>query len=90
MKVHRKGYRFSIDFLIHALGYGFLFGNHKRLAFDISRIFFLIFKNHKLVGFSYEILVVLNLFHQNILYKKLTKKRATSKIWTKVKNVKKH
>jgi hypothetical protein len=31
-KFQRLGYRFSIDFWIHALGYGFLFGNHKHLA----------------------------------------------------------
>jgi hypothetical protein len=28
IKIHRLGYRFSTDFLIHTLGYGFLFGNH--------------------------------------------------------------
>jgi hypothetical protein len=36
-------------------------------------------------GFSYGFLVVLNLIH-----KKLTKKRATSKIWTTKKKVNKH
>jgi hypothetical protein len=35
-KIHRHGYKFSIDFLIHTLGYGF-FGNHKHLA-KVSRL----------------------------------------------------
>jgi hypothetical protein len=35
-KIHRHGYQFSIDFLIHTLGYGF-FGNHKHLA-KVSRL----------------------------------------------------
>jgi hypothetical protein len=34
---NRLGYRFSVDFEIHTLGYGFLFENHKRVA-KISRL----------------------------------------------------
>jgi hypothetical protein len=32
IKIQRLGYRFSIDFFIHTLGYDFLFANHKHLA----------------------------------------------------------
>jgi hypothetical protein len=39
--------------------------------------------------FSFGFWAILNIFHQNIS-KKLTKKRATSKIWTKLKKVNKH
>jgi hypothetical protein len=46
IKIHRLGSRFSIDFKIHYLGYGFLsqssralFGNHKHLT-KVSRLLF--------------------------------------------------
>ncbi len=32
IKIHKLGYIFSINFQIHTLGYGFVFGNHKDLA----------------------------------------------------------
>jgi hypothetical protein len=37
IKIHRLGYRFSIAFLIHTLGYGFIFGNHIQLS-KVSRL----------------------------------------------------
>ncbi len=62
----------------------------KSLETFCLRIFFLRYlKSLGLYGFFYGFLVVLNLFHQNIS-KKLTKKRATSKIWMKVKKVNIH
>jgi hypothetical protein len=61
----------------------------KSRDFSFADFFLEILKSIGWYGFSYGFLFDLNLFHQNIL-QKLTKKRATSKIWTKGKKVNKH
>jgi hypothetical protein len=77
MKIHRLDYRFSIDFF-NPFPKSQTFG--KSLETFGSRIYFLRF--FKSIGW-YRFLAVLNLCHQN-LSKKLSKKRAASKVWTKV------
>ncbi len=63
IKIHRLACRFSIDFLIHTLGYGIFFGNHKDLT-KVSRVlvrgfFFSRFlQSMGWYGFSYGFLVV--------------------------------
>jgi hypothetical protein len=57
INIQRLGYRFSVDFYIHTLGYGFLFGNHIELA-RVSRFWFAdffleIFKIHRLVPMDF-------------------------------------
>jgi hypothetical protein len=61
----------------------------KSRDFWLGDFFLEILKSIGWYRFSYGFSVVLNLFHQNIL-QKLTKKRATSKIWTEGKKVNKH
>jgi hypothetical protein len=55
-KSHMLGYRFSREFEIRALGYGFLFGNHKHLAKNSGDMWFVdfflkIFKIHVGIDF---------------------------------------
>ncbi len=76
IKFHRLGYRFSVDLLIHTVGYSFLFGNQKHLA-KVSGLlvcgFFLdILKSIGWYGFSYGFLVVLIVFHQCFSLKVIT------------------
>jgi len=53
------GYRFSREFEIRALGYGFLFGNHKHLAKNSGDMWFVdfflkIFKIHVMIFGYFE------------------------------------
>jgi hypothetical protein len=65
IKIHRLGYRFSLD----------LYGNYKHLA-KVSRLLvcgFFLFKSIGWYGFSYGILVVLNVYqYHQCLFKVIT------------------
>jgi hypothetical protein len=63
--MNRLGCRFSIDFQIQTLGYGFLIGNHKHLA-KVSRLVVRLrfLRSIGWNGLTYGFLVVFNVFHQ--------------------------
>jgi hypothetical protein len=79
-KIHRLAYRFSEDFSLLGLAYGFLsqrprflFGNHKHLIKSLGRWFAVeIFKIRRqewiFIMFFLFVLILLNLFHKGIKY----------------------
>ena len=63
---------------------------HMSRDFWFTDFFLEILKIHRLLWIFLWILVVFNMIHQNSVYQKTNKERATNKIWTKVKKINKH
>jgi hypothetical protein len=79
IKIHRLGYRFSIHFLIHTLGYDFLFRNHKHFAKVLRLLVRGFFKSMGWYRFFYGFWIFGCFESISSKYNKnLTKKRATS------------